>query len=242
MNDSSVWSREFSKTHHQYYWFNSQTGARSWEEPESVSNKRRKIETETVAVVDLDVAIIVPFRDLTNSDRTIQLKTFVPEMVKFLKRSDKRFKVYIIEQSNDGRKFNRGKLLNIGFDIARQDGCKVFVFHDVDLLPSAELIDSYTTPPVDNPVHIARVWGRYSKNPSYFGGIVAFSRDQFERINGFPNTFWGRLLYNIIKKCDNHVVVATITTGWGGEDDEMYKRVKAVRKLDFAQESLACCH
>lgn len=44
------------------------------------------------------------------------------------------FHIFIIEQSADGRKFNRGKLLNAGFDIARND-YDVFIFHDVDLLP-----------------------------------------------------------------------------------------------------------
>ena len=34
---------------------------------------------------------------------------------------------------------------------------------------------------------------------------MSFSEEQYRRINGFPNTFWG----------------------WGGEDDEMFKRVIA---------------
>ena len=130
---------------------------------------------------------------------------FVPEISRFLISSGKTFKVYIIEQSADGRKFNRGKLLNIGFDIAKKEGAEIFIFHDVDLLPSIELLPYYTTPS-SNPVHIARVWNRYNGNNKYFGGIVNFSRSQFEKINGFPNNFWG----------------------WGGEDDEMFKRVKAV--------------
>jgi len=67
--------------------------------------------------------------------------------------------IYIIEQSNDGRKFNRGKLLNIGYDLAAKERCQVFVFHDVDLIPTAELVPFYTNPS-SGPVHIARVWGR----------------------------------------------------------------------------------
>lgn len=117
------------------------------------------------------------------------------------------FQIYIVEQSNDGRKFNRGKLLNIGFDLACKEGCNIFVFHDVDLIPSDDLLTTYTTnPDSSGAIHIARVWERYSKNPEYFGGIVSFSESQFRRINGFPNNFWG----------------------WGGEDDEMKRRVTAV--------------
>ena len=110
----------------------------------------------------------------------------------------------------DGRKFNRGKLLNIGFKIAKAEGVEQFIFHDVDLIPSPELLHSYTTLQ-EQPVHIARVWNRYSGNTMYFGGIVSFSCEQFEKINGFPNTFWG----------------------WGGEDDEMYKRLKSVETINY---------
>jgi len=48
------------------------------------------------------------------------------------------------------------------------------------------------------------VWNRYNNNPKYFGGIVAFNMEDFEQLNGFPNNFWG----------------------WGGEDDELMKRVQ----------------
>ena len=117
------------------------------------------------------------------------------------------FVIYIIEQSDDKKQFNRGKLLNAGFKIACAEGCNVFIFHDVDLMPSAELRLYYTTVPTGkSPVHIARVWDRYNSNDKYFGGIVAFSKEQFEEINGYPNNFWG----------------------WGGEDDELMKRAQEV--------------
>ncbi len=125
---------------------------------------------------------------------------------RFLQQFECTFRIYIIEQSNDGRRFNRGKLLNIGYDLAKKDGFNLFIFHDVDLMPSRELGSFYTTMPSGGPVHIARVWGRYSNNADYFGGIVAFTKEQYEAINGFPNNFWG----------------------WGGEDDEMMKRVQEV--------------
>lgn len=40
--------------------------------------------------------------------------------------------------------------------------------------------------------------------PELFGGAVALSRDQFKKIRGFSNVFFG----------------------WGGEDDDLYYRVK----------------
>ncbi len=39
----------------------------------------------------------------------------------------------------------------------------------------------------------------------YFGGVTALSLNDFQRINGFSNSFWG----------------------WGGEDDMLYRRVMA---------------
>ena len=104
------------------------------------------------------------------------------------------YHIYIIEQSDDNRKFNRGKLLNIGFDIARKNKCRggkvanydIFIFHDVDLLPGDDLGSEYTKFP-RVPLHIARVWDRYSNNAKYFGGIVSFSASDMKRINGYPN-------------------------------------------------------
>eukprot|EP00903_Cladosiphon_okamuranus_P006996 g6807.t1 len=159
------------------------------------------------------VAIIVPYRDLDPAQRrSTHLEQFVPYMEDFLAkavgagREVKEFRVYVVEQSADSRKFNRGKLLNIGFDLARQEGCAAFLFHDVDLLPSDKLGRWYSEVP-ERPVHVAKVWKQYSNNPKYFGGVVAFNQADFEAINGFPNTFWG----------------------WGGEDDEMYSRIVEVK-------------
>lgn len=203
------WLKCFSNTHQREYYFNVQSGDHSWMSPphqhdSSGSSKRRRLEAPATARPV--VAIIVPFRDLhVEQKRSLHLQKFIPHMTDFLSLSSIPFRIYIVEQSSDGRKFNRGKLLNIGYDIAKKDGCRVFVFHDVDLLPSPELLPYYTDEPApDKPVHIARVWNRYSLNLKYFGGVVTFSNDQFVAMNGYPNNFWG----------------------WGGEDDELYKRLE----------------
>jgi len=141
------------------------------------------------------VAIIVPFRDIHAAQkRAAHLKAFVPHMIQFLTKCQKDglvsdFHIYIIEQSSDdGLKFNRGKLLNIGFDLARKKKAgqrqhDVFIFHDVDLLPGDDLKTWYSKFP-KRPSHIARVWNRYSGNPKYFGGVVSFSSSDYRRING----------------------------------------------------------
>ena len=208
------WSRHYSKTHKAYYYYNQADSSKSWTVPpipavaaapdpqsEDGEPPRKKRSTKP------KVAILVPFRDLHEEQHRQQhLDKFVPHMTSFLAASGNPFALYVIEQSDDGRKFNRGKLLNIGFEVASKEGCEIFVLHDVDLLPSAELRPAYSTLPAQ-PVHIARVWERYSDNPKYFGGIVAFSGDGYRKINGYPNNFWG----------------------WGGEDDEMFNRITKVR-------------
>ena len=228
------WSKHFSNTHKQWYYYHTSDGTRQWTKPiepvepiEPVDNNNKKRNYDNIKdnndnnnndnINKKDrkdnkpyVAIIVPFRDIHKEQKRSQhLERFIPSIISFFNNNNNTipFRIYIIEQSNDDRKFNRGKLLNIGYDIAKNDGCEVFIFHDVDLIPSSELINYYITKPNDNePVHIARVWDRYSNNEKYFGGIVAFSKEQYEKINGFPNNFWG----------------------WGGEDDEMYTRTKKV--------------
>jgi hypothetical protein len=245
LSDDSGWTECFSNKHKHIYWFNSKTGETSWTRPANFKSpvdnntsgsdenrKRRRVDEsegsmegseskkalsterptteEKSRTVAPDIAIIVPYRDLhIEQKRRQHLERFVPDMIRFMSRSGGRpFRIYIIEQSNDKRKFNRGKLLNIGYSIAAREGCKAFIFHDVDLLPSSELFESYMTIPDDKrPIHIARVWDRYSDNKKYFGGITSFNDKAFREMNGFPNNFWG----------------------WGGEDDELYKRAVEVR-------------
>ena len=58
------------------------------------------------------VAVIVPFREQQEQDRTAQLRMFIEHMVSFLIGA--RFVIIVVQQANDGRKFNRGQLLNVG--------------------------------------------------------------------------------------------------------------------------------
>lgn len=160
------------------------------------------------------VAIIVPFRDeYPEQERSKHLAQFVPYMIRYMAKALVPFYILIIEQSqNDGRKFNRGKLLNVGYQIAKQRQCDAYIFHDVDLLPDDDLMEHYrcNSPELETaPNHIARVWSRYStNNVDCIGGVTAFSASVFEKLNGFPNNFWG----------------------WGGEDDELRKRLRAIGK------------
>jgi len=176
----------------------------------SSSSSAKPSSSSASATPPINVAIIVPFRDLHPSqNRSHHLSLFCPHIHTFLSSSSSltSHHIFIIEQSSDSLKFNRGKLLNIGYDLAKSYPINftTYIFHDVDLLPSLNLLPSYVQIP-SKPLHIARCWDRYSNNPRYFGGIVSFTSSQMEAINGYPNNFWG----------------------WGGEDDEMNKRCETV--------------
>lgn len=157
------WQKLFSKTHKRDYWFRSIDGTTTWEDPATLGNEQKKrrsdndgckaassgscttenihqISQSETDKIEPEIAIIVPYRDLHKEQcRKQQLDKFIPSISKFMEsvKRESTYRVYIIEQSNDERKFNRGKLLNIGFQIACAEGCKALIFHDVDLLPSA---------------------------------------------------------------------------------------------------------
>ncbi|XP_028290779.1 beta-1,4-galactosyltransferase 1-like [Gouania willdenowi] len=144
------------------------------------------------------VAIIIPFRN-----RHEHLKHWLYYLHPILKRQLLDYGVYVINQAGNG-KFNRAKLLNVGFlEALKQYDYNCFVFSDVDLVP---LNDRNLYRCFDNPRHLAVGMDKFGYNlpyNTYFGGVSSMSKTQFEKINGCPNTYWG----------------------WGGEDDDLYNRV-----------------
>jgi hypothetical protein len=137
--------------------------------------------------------VIVPFREQPQQKRGEQLK-------KFLKHFEKiGYPVLVVEQE-EGKKFNRGMLLNIGADLADSE---YVVFHDVDLLPKKVILPYYEVFP-DSPVHIGKAWTEKYDSEGFLGGVISISQKDLKSINGFPNNFWG----------------------WGGEDDAMRVRMK----------------
>lgn len=147
------------------------------------------------------VAIIVPYRDQIKENRKIQLKIFIKHIKNFMNNYDK-WKIFIIKQNFDNLKFNRGKLLNIGFKEASKKGYNTFIFHDVDLLPEDSMFKLYTTYP-NLPIHLGSLWKNKYDYETFVGGVISINKTHFEKINGFPNIFWG----------------------WGGEDDAFYFRL-----------------
>jgi hypothetical protein len=152
-------------------------------------------------------AIIISYRKHPVQNREGQLQKIIPYLEKMLKSPWFKYKIYIIEQSDDDNKFNRGKLLNVGYKVALKDKCKYFIFHDVDLLADTNAIKYYQIYP-DKMIHIANIWTEKYSYENFIGGIISVNNNDFKKINGFPNNYWG----------------------WGGEDDEMLRRIR-INKL-----------
>ncbi|KFW70543.1 Beta-1,4-galactosyltransferase 1, partial [Pygoscelis adeliae] len=141
------------------------------------------------------VAIIIPFRN-----REEHLKYWLYYLHPILQRQQLDYGVYVINQDGE-EEFNRAKLLNVGFTEALKEyDYDCFVFSDVDLIP---MDDRNTYKCYSQPRHLSVSMDKFGfRLPynQYFGGVSALSKEQFTKINGFPNNYWG----------------------WGGEDDDIY--------------------
>ncbi|XP_029029670.1 beta-1,4-galactosyltransferase 1-like [Betta splendens] len=144
------------------------------------------------------VAIIIPFRN-----RDEHLKYWLYYMHPILQRQQLDYGVYVINQDGD-QLFNRAKLLNIGFtESLREYDYDCFVFSDVDLIP---IDDRNTYKCFSQPRHLSGYLDKFGFRLLHnwlFGGISSLSKEQYLKINGFPNNYWG----------------------WGGEDDDIANRV-----------------
>jgi len=144
-------------------------------------------------------AIIIPFRN-----REPHLPIFLRQLHPLLKRQQLHYRIFIIEQT-DNSQFNRGKLINVGFNISRElFPYNCFVFHDVDLVPEDDRIDYGCK---HSPTHLTvaiDVRGYKLTYAKYFGGAEMFTKADYEKVNGYSNSFWY----------------------WGGEDDNLLVRTK----------------
>jgi len=150
------------------------------------------------------VAVIVPYRN-----RDTQLRIFLHNIHSFLSKQQLDYAIFVVEQVMN-QTFNRGKLLNVGYKEALNVyDWQCFIFHDVDLLPEDDR-NLYTCP--KHPRHMSVSIDKFDYKLPYatlFGGISALTREQFDKINGFSNGFWG----------------------WGGEDDDIYRRLSLSRYI-----------
>ena len=144
----------------------------------------------------LDTVIVIPYRA-----REEHLKYYLENTVPLLQKHIPNGKVVIVEQDWNNKLFNRGCILNIGFN-EYKDKTKYFMTHDVDINPYEQTIIDYY---LINNFDALRI--RVGHGCSV-GGITKFSHDSIFNVNGFPNYIWG----------------------WGIEDRALYYRYKIMKK------------
>lgn len=152
------------------------------------------------------LGVIVPYRNRAKD--LVSFKSCVPY---YLENKEIDYKIFIIKQ-DDAKQFNRGMLLNIGFNYALKHKCDYVVFHDVDMLP-LEVDYSYSDKPIHMATDFISKFGEEKRDifDQYFGGVTMFSVEDFIKINGYSNKYWG----------------------WGYEDDDLLLRcVKKGLDLD----------
>jgi len=144
------------------------------------------------------LGLVVPYRD-----RPTQLKNFQKFITTYLVDGGYNYEIIVVEQS-DSKPFNRGKLLNIGFVRAKELGCDYVCFHDLDMLP-VDVDYSYSDKPIQLANHFVYEDGvSRTITDEYFGGVTIFPIEDFEKINGYSNDYWG----------------------WGFEDNDLLERCR----------------
>ena len=139
--------------------------------------------------------ILIPYRN-----RKEHLDLFIKDVIPLFELYLKPFKVVVIEQE-EGKIFNRGILLNIGFN-EYKDKTENFYNHDVDIYPNDKCVNdfySHNKYTCDN-----KFIGIYTPPCNTLGTIIKFHKTLFTKMNGYPNNYWG----------------------WGVEDKALQNRVE----------------
>jgi hypothetical protein len=139
----------------------------------------------------MDNIICIPYRN-----RAEHYKTFLQKAWPFLQTHLPNTQLVFVEQEGH-LPFNRGMLLNIGFQEFGKYATWFFT-HDIDLCPHEQTIQTvYNRQDND-------ILGIYNAHAKSLGGICKFRSSKFQTMNGFPNYCWG----------------------WGIEDRALFYRAK----------------
>lgn len=145
-----------------------------------------------INIIIMKTILIIPFRN-----REKHLNYFLNNSLPRLNIVIPNLQVIIVEQT-EGKRFNRGATINIGYDYYKNDDY-FYITHDVDVNPINDDAVSF----YERVVKDGEFLGIYSDGET-LGGVVKFTGSTFNKINGFPNDYWG----------------------WGHEDKELQNRAE----------------
>ena len=142
--------------------------------------------------------VIIPIRD-----REKELDILTDKLVDIFKKQNIQYNIIIIEQC-DGKKFNKGKISNVGFlEAERMNFSDNYLFNDVDVFPiNDKIIDYKFHKKIKNSEIIRHPYG----HKHCFSCFFLITGTIFKKINGYSNNFWG----------------------WGGEDTNLEHRARAL--------------
>lgn len=144
--------------------------------------------------MQFDYIILIPYRR-----RRSHLEAFIAKVVPIFQKVLKSFKVVVVEQA-EGKLFNRGALLNIGYQEYKALG-DWFFNHDVDVYPTDACVEKYY---INHSSTIPGFYGIITPPCDTLGTVIKFPGSEFAKCNGYPNNFWG----------------------WGVEDKALQNRVE----------------
>mgnify|MGYP001170358245 CR=1 FL=1 len=149
------------------------------------------------------LAIILPYNEE-------HIENFVNH---FEARIDGDYKLCFIKQKSN-RPLNKGKLFNVGY-MLHKDNFDYFCFHDSDLIPISDECDYEFD---DRPISLVNMRDKIEFGDQeniedfdtytlpydeYFGGATLFSKEHFQKVNGFSNEYWGMGYedYDLLLRC-----------------------------------------
>jgi len=182
----------------------------------------KKIEFKNLPIDNLSldkcsIAIIIPHQN--NIENLKKLLSCIQ------RKTNNHIDIFVIDQNN-ADKFNRGLLLNIGFLIAMKNfSYDRYIFHDVNYFPNQDMFDSY----------FKFINYNICFNKTGLNSVFGIKKEDFEKINGFPNNFFGQdsdneVFYNRCLK--NNIQIYKSLTGSFEVDDKINNNNRSSKYSD----------
>ena len=133
----------------------------------------------------MKINICVPYRNMQD-----HLDNFINQ---FRAENATDLGLLIVEQSDDGRRFNLGKLTNIGYHLSKtinQFHNSIYMFHPVDFRPKyfSQYLDYIVKIPNNG---ILCLYDEINQPDTTYYKSCIYTDHAMETTNGYPNNFWG---------------------------------------------------